>query len=179
MAIPLHINGNMYLTLGVFSASHRRFTKISPTLLIMATSARRIGLVTVISAALCISALNPVLADDDRSKTKPTAKTDFKSVKEKLEFEKDAYNTAMKDREEAREQINEIFKATIKKATSDAKIALARATTAEQKLVILNTLKNARTTAVAIRDAALAALGSLPTPPVEAKKDEKRRTLAP
>ena len=96
-----------------------------------------------------------------------------------INFEKDAYKAAMEAREEAREKINEICKATIKKATADAKIALASATTAEQKLIVMNTLKNARTTAVAIRDAALAALGSLPTPPVEPKKVEKRRTLAP
>ncbi|CAB4679248.1 unannotated protein [freshwater metagenome] len=145
----------------------------------MATNARRIGIATVICAALTISTLNPALADDDRSKPKPSAKSEFKNVKEKFNFEKDAYKAAMEAREEAREKINEIFKATIKKATADAKIALASATTAEQKLIVMNTLKNARTTAVAIRDAALAALGSLPTPPVEPKKVEKRRTLAP
>jgi hypothetical protein len=49
------------------------------------------------------------------------------------------------------------------------------ATTAEQKLTIMNSLKNARTEAVAARDAALAALGTLPTPPAELKKDEKKR----
>ena len=145
----------------------------------MATSARRIGIATFICAALSISTLNPALADDDRSKPKPSAKSEFKNIKEKFNFEKDAYKSAMKAREEAREKINETFKATIKKATADSKIALASATTAEQKLVIMNTLKNARTAAVAIRDSALAALGSLPTPPVEPKKDEKRRTLAP
>ena len=145
----------------------------------MATNARRVGIATVICAALTISTLNPALADDDRSKPKPSAKSEFKNVKEKFNFEKDAYKAAMMAREEAREKINEIFKATIKKATADSKIALASATTAEQKLVIMNTLKNARTAAVAIRDSALAALGSLPTPPVEPKKVEKRRTLAP
>ena len=145
----------------------------------MATSARRIGIATFICAALSISTLNPALADDDRTKSKPAAKLEFKNAKEKFNFEKDAYKAAMEARKEAREKINEIFKATIKKATADAKIALASATTAEQKLIVMNTLKNARTTAVAIRDAALAALGSLPTPPVEPKKVEKRRTLAP
>ena len=145
----------------------------------MATNARRVGIATVICAALTIFTLNPALADDDRSKPKPSAKSEFKNVKEKFNFEKDAYKAAMMAREEAREKINEIFKATIKKATADSKIALASATTAEQKLVIMNTLKNARTAAVAIRDSALAALGSLPTPPVEPKKVEKRRTLAP
>ena len=145
----------------------------------MALSARRIGLATLICAALTISTLNPALADDDRSKPKPSAKSEFKNVKEKFNFEKDAYKAAMMAREEAREKINEIFEATIKKATADSKIALASATTAEQKLIIMNTLKNARTAAVAIRDSALASLGSLPMPPVEPKKDEKRRTLAP
>ena len=145
----------------------------------MATSARRIGCATVISAALCISSLNPALADDDRLQPKPSAQLEFKNAKEKFNFEKNAYKAAMKAREKAREKINETFKATIKKATSDAKSALASATTAEQKLFIMNTLKNARTAAVIIRDTALAALGSLPTPPVGPKKSEKRRTLAP
>ncbi|MEI7476474.1 MAG: hypothetical protein WCJ83_03410 [Actinomycetes bacterium] len=120
-----------------------------------------------------------MLADDDRSKTKPTAKLDFKNTQEKFDLENDAYEEAIKNREESREQINEAFKLTIKKANATAKVALLTAKTAEQKLIIMNTLKNARTTAVAIRDAALAALGSLPTPPVQPKKDEKRRTLAP
>jgi len=145
----------------------------------MATRARRIGLATILSAALSFSILNPAVADDDRTKTKPSAKMDFKSAKDKFKFEYDAYKAAMKARKEAREEINETFKSTIRKVTADAKAALATATTAEQKLLIMNTLKNARTSAVAVRDSALAALGSLPTPPVEPKKDDKRRTLAP
>ena len=75
--------------------------------------------------------------------------------------------------EEAREEINEIFKATIRKATNDAKIALANAATAEQKMVVMNTLKKARISAVLLRDAALAALGPLPTPPMERRKELK------
>lgn len=145
----------------------------------MTQSARRIGIAMLVSAALSISTLNPALADDDSTKSKPAAKMEFKNAKEKFKFERDAYKEAIKAREDAREKINEAFKAAIKKAAADAKAALATASTAEQKLVIMNTLKNARTAAVAIRDAALAALGSLPTPPVEPKKDEKRRTLAP
>jgi len=136
----------------------------------MATNAGRIGLATLMSAALCISSLNPALADDDRVKPKPAAKLEFKNAKEKFKFEKDAYKAAMEAREEARERINETFKATIKKATMDAKIALANAANAEQKMVVMNTLKKARISAVIIRDAALAALGSLPTPPMEQRK---------
>ena len=136
----------------------------------MATRARRIGIATILSAALSFSILNPAIADDDRTKTKPSAKMVFKNAKEKFKYELDAYKAAMDARKEAREDINEEFKATIKKATAEAKAALAVATTAEQKLIIMNTLKNARTAAVALRDAALAALGSLPTPPVEPKK---------
>ena len=54
----------------------------------MALSARRIGLATLICAALSISTLNPALAEDDRSKPKPTAKLEFKNAKEKFNFEK-------------------------------------------------------------------------------------------
>ena len=73
------------------------------------------------------------------------------------------------------EFVTPIFKNSIRKATTEARIALMTATTAEQKLSIMNSLKNARSEAVAARDAALAALGALPTPPAELKKDEKKR----
>jgi len=145
----------------------------------MANRARNLGAATLISAALSFSLLSPAIADDDRPKSKPSAKMVFKNAKEKLKFELDAYKAAIQARLEAREEINETFKTAIKKATSEAKNALITATTAEQKLTIMNTLKNARTEAVAVRDAALAALGALPTPPADSKKDDKRRTLAP
>jgi len=145
----------------------------------MATRARTLAIATLLSGALSLSLISPSLADDDRNKSKPTAKMVFKNSKEKLKYELDAYKAAMQARQEAREEINEAFKATIKKVTSDARIALMVATTAEQKLTIMNSLKNARTEAVAARDAALAALGAMPTPPAESKKDDKRRTLAP
>jgi len=145
----------------------------------MATRARTLAIATLLSGALSLSLISPSLADDDRNKSKPTAKMVFKNSKEKLKYELDAYKAAMQARQEAREEINEVFKATIKKVTSDARIALMTATTAEQKLTIMNSLKNARTEAVAARDAALAALGAMPTPPAESKKDDKRRTLAP
>ena len=145
----------------------------------MANSARRLGVSTAIIVTLFFSSINFAAADEDRPKPKALSKMELKNSFEKFKNEDDAYKGAMKSREEAREKINRIFKATMRKAAADAKIALANATTAEQKLMIMNTLKNARTAAVALRDSALAALGSLPTPPVEPKKDEKRRTLAP
>ena len=141
----------------------------------MANRARNLGTATLISAALSFSVLSPAIADDDRSKSKPSAKMGFKNAKEKLKYEIDLYKSAMQARQEAREEINEIFKIAIKKVTIEARIALMTATTAEQKLTIMNSLKNARTEAVAARDAALAALGALPTPPAELKKDEKKR----
>ena len=141
----------------------------------MANRARNLGLATLMSAALTFSLISPASADDDRTKSKPSAKMVFKNAKEKFKYELDAYKAAMDARKEAREDINEAFKSAIRKAKIDAEIALASATTAEQKLIVMNTLKNARTTAVAIRDAALAALGSLPTPPVEPKKPTKLR----
>ena len=136
----------------------------------MASSVRRIGIPTAVMAALFLSSMSPAMADEDRPKPKSTLKMEFKNLKEKLKYEHNSYKSAMKARQEAREKINEIFKASIKKATLEARIALFNATTAEQKLVIMNTLKNARTSAVEIRDAALEALGPMPTPPVERRK---------
>jgi hypothetical protein len=180
MAIPLHISSNLSQTFTLLLPSHRRITKISSTLFLMATNARRLGISAVLIAGLFFSSINLAIADDDRSKPKPfSKKMDFKNSFEKFKYEKNVYEEAMKAREEAREKINKTFKATIKRATAQAKFALANATTAEQKMIIMNALKNARIEAVALRDLALAALGTLPSPPMEAKKDEKRRTLAP
>jgi ribosome maturation protein Sdo1 len=141
----------------------------------MANRVRTGAIATLISAALSFSLISPAVADDDRSKSKPSAKMVFKNAKEKLKYEIDLYKSAMQARQEAREEINEVFKNSIRKATTEARIALMTATTAEQKLSIMNSLKNARSEAVAARDAALAALGALPTPPAELKKDEKKR----
>jgi ribosome maturation protein Sdo1 len=141
----------------------------------MANRVRTGAIATLISAALSFSLISPAVADDDRSKSKPSAKMGFKNAKEKLKYEIDLYKSALQARQEAREEINEVFKNSIRKATTEARIALMTATTAEQKLSIMNSLKNARSEAVAARDAALAALGALPTPPAELKKDEKKR----
>jgi ribosome maturation protein Sdo1 len=141
----------------------------------MANRVRTGVIATLISAALSFSLISPAVADDDRSKSKPSAKMGFKNAKEKLKYEIDLYKSAMQARQEAREEINEVFKNSIRKATTEARIALMTASTAEQKLAIMNSLKNARSEAVAARDAALAALGALPTPPAELKKDEKKR----
>ena len=141
----------------------------------MVNRARTLGIATMLSAALSFSLVSPATADDDRTKSKPSAKMGFKNAKEKFKFEVDMYKAAIQARQEAREEINEEFKNAIRKATLDAKVALAAATSAEQKMIIMNSLKNARITAVELRDAALAALGSLPTPPAELKKDDKKR----
>ena len=141
----------------------------------MVNRARTIGIATILSAALSFSLISPTFAHDDRTKSTPSAKKVFKNAKEKVKFELDMYKAAIQARQEAREEINEVFRIAIKKVTTEARIALIAATTAEQKLTIMNSLKNARTEAVAARDAALAALGALPTPPAELKKDEKKR----
>ena len=141
----------------------------------MVNGPRRLGIATMLSAALSFSLISPATADDDRTKSKPSAKMGFKNAKEKFKFEVDMYKAAIQARQEAREEINEAFKNAIRKATLDAKIALAAATSAEQKMIIMNSLKNARIAAVELRDTALAALGSLPTPPAEPKRDDKKR----
>jgi hypothetical protein len=69
---------------------------ISSTLLPMAISARRIGLVGLLSAALSLSTFYPAIADDDRSQPKPSAKIEFKKAKEKFKSEIDAYKSAIK-----------------------------------------------------------------------------------
>ena len=141
----------------------------------MAWRVRQIGAATLLGVALSFSLVAPAYADNDRNKPKPSAKMVFKDSKEKYKYELEEYKSALETRQEAREEINKAFKNAIRKASIDARIALATAATAEQKLAIMNALKIARTEAVAARDAALAALGSMPTPPAELKKDERKR----
>ena len=144
----------------------------------MATNARRFGISAVITTALILSSVNLATADDE-SKSKPETEMKIQNKKLPLKFGIQAYKAALKTREEVREKINETFKKAIKKATRDANEALANARTPEEKMIIMNKFKNARRAAVLLRNSALEALGSLPAPPVEAKKDKKRRTLAP
>jgi hypothetical protein len=67
-----------------------------------------------------------------------------------------------------------VFKNEVDKANADARSALATATTPLQKSTISAARRNAIDTAINARDTSIAALGPMPTPPVEPVRPEKQ-----
>ncbi len=80
---------------------------------------------------------------------------------------------AMQERSLKLRVINSEFKSAVDKAVADSKVALVSATTPAQKSAINATRQSAISSAIAARDAAIAALGAMPTPPVEPVKNER------
>ena len=131
----------------------------------------RLLTVVTLSAALVAIHAAPALADA----TPPPAPTfdTFKAAQEQFKKDRDAYMVLMRDRESQMRTINTIFKMSVDKAASDAKSAIATATTPEQKNSINSARRAAIAAAVVTRESAIAALGPVPTPPVEPQRPMK------
>lgn len=95
----------------------------------------------------------------------------------KLDFDK--YRTLVQAREKARSQINRNFMLAVEEANRDARTAIKLAKTAAAKNEILSNQKIAITSASVTRDAAIAELGAVPTPPVKPTKAVKPVEMAP
>jgi hypothetical protein len=91
----------------------------------------------------------------------------LKSAQEQYKKDRDAFMAAIRDREMKMRSINATFKAAVDKSALDAKAALTTATTPEQKNAINSTRRAALAAAIVARESAIAALGAMPTPPVE------------
>lgn len=98
----------------------------------------------------------------------------YKSAIEQFKRDRDAFATAVRDREIKMRDINMAFKSAVDKANQDARNALATATTPLQKTTITATRRNAIDAAINARDAAIAALGEMPVPPAEPMRPGKQ-----
>lgn len=131
-----------------------------------------------IAAALLISciSLSFAYAEPTPAPTPTTGSTadPYKSAIEQFKRDRDAFATAMRDREIKMREINMTFKTAVDKANQDARNALAAATTPLQKTTITATRRNAIDAAINARDAAIAALGEMPVPPVEPMRPNKQ-----
>ena len=74
-------------------------------------------------------------------------------------------------RDQQRKQINRIFMVAVEAANRDAEIAMKFAKGASAKNEVIARQKAAITLASNVRDAAIAALGALPTPPIKVAKN--------
>ena len=98
----------------------------------------------------------------------PTATADaYKTPLEQYKLDRDEYQQALKDRDSRMRVINAIFKNSVDKANADARAAMANAITPEQKTSTWSARRNAVALAITLRDAAILALGPMPTPPAK------------
>jgi Na+-transporting NADH:ubiquinone oxidoreductase subunit NqrC len=133
---------------------------------------RKRGFVAVaLSAALFSINVSSAVADVTAS---PAPSIDsFKAAQEQYKKDRDAYIMELRDREMKMRAINTIFKGAVDKSATDAKTAMSAATTPEQKNSITAARRTAVATAIVARESAIAALGPLPTPPVEPQRPAK------
>jgi hypothetical protein len=101
----------------------------------------------------------------------PSATADtYKSLHEQYKLDRDEFIQAVKDRDFRMRVINTIFKNSVDKANADARAAMANALTPEQKTSTSSARRNAIALAITVRDAAILALGPMPTPPAKPEK---------
>jgi hypothetical protein len=124
-----------------------------------------------ISTALFSLQVAPALADANPTPS-PTFDS-YKAAQEQYKKDRDVFMATMRDREMQMRAINTVFKNSVDKATADAKTAMATATTPEQKNSINTARRATIAAAIVARDSAIAALGPVPTPPIEPQRPMK------
>jgi hypothetical protein len=99
----------------------------------------------------------------------------YKVALEQYKHDRDVFMAALRDRANKMQNINNVFKAAVDKANSDARIAMPAATTPLQKTTISSNRRSAIDAAINARDISIAGLGPMPTPPVEPVRPEKQQ----
>jgi hypothetical protein len=124
-----------------------------------------------IAVSLLISTLifsiAPVQADVLPSMPPVISTDNYKAALEQYKHDRDIYMAALKDRSMKLSGINMTFKSAVDKSNIDARSALATATTPTQKSTIMASRKGAIDLAISARDISIAALGPIPTAPIE------------
>jgi hypothetical protein len=131
---------------------------------------------------LIFSVLTPSLASaDNKNSNSPSSNEvskDFKSAIEKFKRDQKTFLESLKGYDAARRAINRAFKESVDKALSDAKSLSAPGQTQLQKRQSAVAKQSAVIAAIAIRDAAIEALGPppvAPTPPAKTPRMEKSK----
>lgn len=124
-----------------------------------------VGLSLVLTASL----LSSHVASAD---TRPSSPGALSSKAESEKYKEDflIYRQALKQYEDERRAINIAFKIAIERALSDSKEPESSTLSQVQKRQNSALKRNAVAMAISIRDAAIASLGEIPTPPVEPMK---------
>ena len=102
-----------------------------------------------------------------------TAGDAYKAAMEQFKKDRDAFNIAIKDRNQKIRVINQAFDQAIKNARQDSRTSMQVAAKPEQKSAISSNLRSAIAAAVIARENSLLALGEPPIPPVEPTRSAK------
>ena len=117
--------------------------------------------------------ITPPLATAEPTPTPSPTSTVIRTPIEQYKYDREIYLNEVKARDIAIRQINAAFKSAIEKSTQDYKAAISTARSPDQKVLAIGGRKSAITAAISQRDAAIAALGEEPTPPVEPSKTSR------
>ena len=113
----------------------------------------------------------PAQADPSPTPSPSSTSDAYKSTQDLYKIDRQNFIQAMRERDIKMRVINSIFKGAIEKAYTDARIAMTSAVTPEQKNLIAANRRNAIALAITARDAAILALGPIPTPPAKPEKN--------
>lgn len=135
-------------------------------------SLKSVQSIAICGAVLLISPffLTNAYADTTPSPAPSVSSDPYKAAMEQFKRDRDAFMSAMRDREIKIRDINMAFKVSVDKANNDARISLATAATPLQKTAVAAARKSAIDLAINSRDTAIAALGQIPMPPTEPER---------
>jgi hypothetical protein len=126
----------------------------------------------LLTLAVSPIAIAPSANADSNPQATPSAEPS-KGPMEKYRLDRETFLNQMKQRSLQIRAINNNFKVACDLAASAFKSAMANARTPDAKNAAIAARKSAISTAIALRDAAIAALGEEPLPPVEPMKPMK------
>lgn len=129
------------------------------------------GLLLLTLAISPISVAPSAIADSNPQAT-PSADS-FKSLMDQYRADREAFVIQMKERGLQIRAINVAFKNSCDTAALNFKNAISIAKTPDAKNAAIAARKSSISAAIAVRDAAIAALGAAPLPPVEPIKPMK------
>lgn len=124
-----------------------------------------------VSIGLALALLTPAATFADTRPSAPEVQS-YKSEVDSYKQAMEVFRLELQRYEESRRSINALYKAAIDRALADSKSASDSRATQFQKRQSFTTKRSAVVVATSIRDAAMAALGQAPIPPLEPIKPE-------
>ena len=136
----------------------------------LAMKIKGLALLGLISALLLSSMATSFADATPTPSPSSSASPDFETLMDRYKIALDQYKILQQERDDLRTQINRTFMIAVDVANKEARTAMKLAKNATAKNDVIVKQKNAINAASLVRDAAIAALGALPYPPVKPMK---------